>query len=95
MINKRVAKEGLGADYIHELSRVRCLLGAVAISGLVVFLNGPKALLLLVFAVPAAFLMWAWSHRSIGGVVGDSLVAIAQLLQASVSVGVVVFLSEF
>lgn len=95
VMNKRAAKEGLGADYIHELSRVRCLLGVVAASGLVVFLNGPKGLLLLVFAVPPASLMWAWSHRSIGGVVGDSLGAIAQLSQASVLVGVVFLLSEF
>ena len=87
--SRKTVREGLGADYITELSGLRCAVGVFATIFLVIALNGTQAAVLLVFALPPAVLMWAWSHRSIGGVVGDSLGAITQLSQTSVLLGAV------
>ena len=89
VFSRKAVREGLGADYITELSVLRCAVGVFAAIFLVIALNGTQAAVLLVFALPPAVLMWAWSHRSIGGVVGDSLGAITQLSQTSVLLGAV------
>ena len=89
VFSRKTVKQGLGADYISELSSVRCVIGVLSVVAAVILINGTQGLFLLVFALPATVLMWAWSHRSIGGVVGDSLGAITQLSQTSVLIGAV------
>ena len=89
LITRRAAREGLGADYISKLSTSRGLAGIITAVAVVILVSGPKGFLLLGFAVPATIITWAWSHRSIGGVVGDSLGAITQLSQTSVLIGAV------
>ena len=89
ILSRKSVREGLGADYISELNRIRCALGILTVVVAVFLINGTQGLLLPVFAVPATLLMWAWSYRSIGGVVGDSLGAITQLSQTSVLIGAV------
>jgi len=89
VISRKTVREGLGADYISEISSFRCAAGIFAAVVITTLMNGTQGLLLLVFALPATVLMWAWSHRSIGGVVGDSLGAITQLSQTSVLIGAV------
>lgn len=86
VLTRNTAKEGLGADYLADLSRIRGALGIAVVVGVAVLLNGSDGALLIAFALPASLLTWAWSYRSIGGVVGDSLGAIAQLSQTSVLV---------
>ena len=86
VLTRNTAKEGLGADYLADLSRIRGALGIAVVVGVAVLLNGADGALLIAFALPASLLTWAWSYRSIGGVVGDSLGAIAQLSQTSVLV---------
>ena len=86
LLTRNTAKEGLGADYLADLSRIRGALGIAVVVGVAVLLNGSDGALLIAFALPASLLTWAWSYRSIGGVVGDSLGAIAQLSQTSVLV---------
>lgn len=86
VLTRNTAKEGLGADYLADLSRIRGSVGISAAVGIALLLNGYDGFLLIAFALPATLLTWAWSHRSIGGVVGDSLGAIAQLSQTSVLV---------
>ena len=89
VFSRKAVREGLGADYITELNGFRCAVGVFAAIFLVIALNGTQAAVLFVFALPPTVLMWAWSHRSIGGVVGDSLGAITQLSQTSVLLGAV------
>lgn len=94
VLARNTPKEGLGADYLADLSRIRGIAGIALVVGMVILLNGTEGPLLIVFALPAALLTWAWSHRAIGGVVGDSLGAIAQLSQTSVLVGAAVLNSQ-
>ena len=84
---RQAAQEGLGADYISAVTWPRGLAGVLAGVTILIVLNGPKGLLLLTFALPAIVIISAWSYRSIGGLVGDSLGAIAQLAQMSLLIG--------
>jgi len=86
VLTRNTPREGLGADYLADLSRVRGSVGISVVVGMAILLNGSDGFLLIAFALPASLLTWVWSHRSIGGVVGDSLGAIAQLSQTSVLV---------
>ena len=89
-LSAKAAKKGLGVDYVSEISRLRSLFGIAAGSAISVLLTGSVGFLLLAFAIPATVLVWIWSHRSVGGIAGDSLGAIAQLSQTSVLLGAVV-----
>ena len=86
-----VGCEQLGArrpsDHPSLGSLARGLAGVLAGVTILIVLNGPKGLLLLTFALPAIVIISAWSYRSIGGLVGDSLGAIAQLAQMSLLIG--------
>jgi cobalamin synthase len=89
-LSAKAAKKDLGVDYVSEISRLRSLFGIAAGSAIPVPLTGSVGLLLLAFAIPATVLVCIWSHRSVGGIAGDSLGAIAQLSQTSVLFGAVV-----
>ena len=89
-LSAKAAKKGLGVDYVSEINRFRSLLGIAAGSTISVLLTGSAGFLLLAFAIPTTVLVWIWSYRSVGGIAGDSLGAIAQLSQTSVLLGAVV-----
>ena len=89
-LSTKAAKKGLGVDYISEINRLRSLLGIAAGSAISVLLTGSAGFFLLAFAIPTTVLVWIWSYRSVGGIAGDSLGAIAQLSQTSVLLGAVV-----
>jgi len=89
-LSAKAAKKGLGVDYVSEINRFRSLLGIAAGSAISVLLTGSAGFLLLAFAIPTTVLVSIWSYRSVGGIAGDSLGAIAQLSQTSVLLGAVV-----
>ena len=85
-----LSRKPVGGDsYISEIGILRCVTAIFAAVVTATLMHGTQGLLFPVFVLPAAVFMWVWSHRSIGGGIGNGLGLMTQLSQTSVLVGAV------
>ena len=85
-----LSRKPVGGDsYISEIGILRCVTAIFAAVVTAAMMHGTQGLLFPVFVLPAAVFMWVWSHRSIGGGIGNGLGLMTQLSQTSVLVGAV------
>ena len=89
VLSRKPVGEGLGDSYISEIGILRCVTAIFAAVVTAAMMHGTQGLLFPVFVLPAAVFMWVWSHRSIGGGIGNGLGLMTQLSQTSVLVGAV------
>ncbi|MDG1198439.1 MAG: adenosylcobinamide-GDP ribazoletransferase [Actinomycetota bacterium] len=91
LISRPAQVSGLGVSYVSDLIPWRAFIGILA-GGILAFgLLGLSGLILILCCLPPALIIRGWSYRSIGGISGDSLGAVAQVSQmvvVLVSVGV-------
>ena len=81
LISRPAQVSSLGLSYVSDLSFWRASIGIMAGSGLTYGLLGLPGLILILCCLPPALIIRVWSYRSIGGISGDSLGAVAQVSQ--------------
>ena len=77
-------EDGLGKSFVGNVGKLEFYFATILTASISLLLYFPKAVILLVFASIAAWMMMRYVNKRIGGMTGDTIGAISELLEIGV-----------